>query len=293
MRNVNIVKAGLLSATIALTLVGLFFSSVSVVTSSPPCGTPNGGPCPTDTPGGNPPGFDGNFDTLVWSDEFSGSSIDLNNWTYDLGASGWGNNERQYYTNLPANARIENDMLVIEAREERYRNGSYTSARLKSQGLQSFAYGRIEARIRIPFGQGIWPAFWMLGADFATVGWPASGEIDIMEHIGREPYNVFGTVHGPGYSGASGVGSFITLSEPVTNNFHVFAVEWEPDEIRWYVDGVQYHTVTPATVPGEWVFDHEFFMILNVAVGGNWPGYPDETTTFPQFMYVDYVRVYQ
>jgi beta-glucanase (GH16 family) len=249
-----------------------------------------GGTNPTATPSG---GFDGVFDTLVWSDEFAGPNINLNNWTYDIGGGGWGNNEYEYYTDRPENSRIENGMLVIEARAERMRGRNYTSARLKTQGLQTFTYGRIEARIQVPYGQGIWPAFWMLGSDITTVGWPNSGEIDIMEHIGREPYNVYGTVHGPNYSGANGVGNFITLSQPVTNSFHEFAIEWTPTEIRWYLDNVQYHSVTPNTVPGAWVFNHDFFLILNVAVGGYWPGYPDATTVFPQRMTVDYVRVYQ
>jgi beta-glucanase (GH16 family) len=270
-----------------------------LVTAAPPCGTPQAGPCPTATPGGTNPtatpsgGFDGVFDELVWSDEFAGPNINLNNWTYDIGGGGWGNNEYEYYTDRPENSRIENGMLVIEARAERLRSRNYTSARLKTQGLQTFTYGRVEARIQVPYGQGIWPAFWMLGSDITTLGWPNSGEIDIMEHIGREPYNVYGTVHGPNYSGANGVGNFITLSQPVTNSFHIVAIEWTPTEIRWYLDGVQYHSVTPNTVPGTWVFNHDFFIILNLAVGGYWPGYPDATTVFPQRMTVDYVRVYQ
>ncbi|ACY15605.1 glycoside hydrolase family 16 protein [Haliangium ochraceum] len=277
-------------------LIPLSLSLLSAPTSAaPPCGGPNSDPCPEPDPDPTPepPGFDGSFDELVWADEFDGPGIDPANWSYDLGGSGWGNNEYQFYTDSANNSRIENGMLVIEAREERIRSRNYTSARLKSEGLQEFTYGRIEARIRVPFGQGIWPAFWSLGNNFGDVGWPGSGEIDIMEHIGREPFHVYGTVHGPGYSGENGVGDGIALANPVTDDFHVFAVEWEPDEIRWYVDGVHYHTVTPQTVPGEWVYDHGFFLILNVAVGGYWPGYPDETTQFPQRMLVDYVRVYQ
>lgn len=283
---------------VILMILGMSAFPALLVHAAPPCGTPQGGPCPTATPGTNPTatpsgGYDGVFDTLVWSDEFAGSSINLSNWTYDIGGGGWGNNEYQYYTDRPENARIENGMLVIEAREERMRGRNYTSARLKTQGLRTFTYGRIEARLQVPYGQGIWPAFWMLGSDITTAGWPNCGEIDIMEHIGREPYNVYGTVHGPNYSGANGVGNFTTLAQPVKDSFHVFAVEWTPTEIRWYMDGQQFHTVTPATVPGEWVFDHDFFLILNVAVGGYWPGYPDATTVFPQRMTVDYVRVYQ
>lgn len=302
-----------LSIVIAL-LISVGVLSSMLVVAAPPCGTPKTGPCPTDTPTTpnptveptveptteptpepttTPDPTDGNWE-LVWADEFNGSDINLNNWTYDLGGDGWGNNELQDYRDTPENARIENGMLIIEARNERYKGRSYTSARLKTQGLQSWTYGRVEARIRVPYGNGIWPAFWMLGENITEVGWPYSGEIDIMEHIGREPYTVYGTVHGPNYSGGESVGDFITLNEPVTNSFHDFAVEWTPNQIIWYMDGVEYHRVTPADVPGDWVFnDHDFFIILNVAVGGYWPGEPDATTVFPQRMYVDYVRVYQ
>jgi beta-glucanase (GH16 family) len=234
------------------------------------------------------------YTNLVWSDEFSGSTIDRTNWTFDIGGGGWGNNEYEFYTDRPENARIENGSLVIEARKERYRNRNYTSARLKSQGLRSWTYGRVEARIKIPYGQGIWPAFWMLGNDITTAGWPNCGELDIMENIGREPAIVHGTLHGPNYSGASGIGGQYTLATGVfSNDYHVFAVEWYPDHISWFVDNTLYMTKTTADVPGVWVFNHPFFIILNVAVGGYWPGYPDATTTFPQFMQVDYVRVYQ
>jgi beta-glucanase (GH16 family) len=149
----------------------------------------------------------------------------------------------------------------------------------------------------VPSGQGIWPAFWMLGNDIGAVSWPACGEIDIMENIGREPTTVHGTVHGPGYSGAAGIGAAYGLPDgaPFADDFHVFAIEWEPQAIRWYVDGALYHTLTPAALPAgaRWAFDHPFFMLLNVAVGGNWPGNPDATTVFPQRMLVDYVRVYR
>jgi beta-glucanase (GH16 family) len=233
--------------------------------------------------------------TLVWSDEFNGSQIDPANWVFDIGtgSGGWGNNELEYYTDRPENARIENGMLVIEARKEAYEGSEYTSARLKTQGLQAWTYGRIEARIQIPYGQGIWPAFWMLGTNITEVSWPQCGEIDIMENIGSEPYTVHGTVHGPGYSGGDGVGSSVSLDVPFSEGFHLFAVEWSATEIRWYLDGGLYLTVTTEDVPGAWVFDHDFFLLLNVAVGGNWPGSPDSTTIFPQQMKVDYVRVYQ
>ena len=234
---------------------------------------------------------------LVWSDEFNGESINSENWTYDIGGSGWGNAELQYYTDRPENARIEDGQLVIEARQEeqRIQGREHTSARLKTEGLQSWTYGRIEARIQIPTGQGIWPAFWMLGDNITTTSWPRCGEIDIMENIGSQPKIVHGTVHGPGYSGANGVGNSYPHPESgaFADDFHLYAVEWEPEELRWYVDDEHYGTVTIDDVPGEWVYDHPFFIILNVAVGGQWPGYPDETTEFPQQMRVDYVRVYE
>ena len=152
----------------------------------------------------------------------------------------------------------------------------------------------MEARIKLPYGQGIWPAFWMLGDNLYQKGWPTAGEIDIMEFIGREPDRIYGTVHAPGYSGGDGVGSSITVSaDSLRNDFHIYAIEWEENEIRWYFDDQEYFKLTPADVPDEWIFDHPFFITLNLAVGGRWPGYPDDTTEFPQFLYVDYVRVYQ
>ena len=157
-----------------------------------------------------------------------------------------------------------------------------------------FTYGRVEARLWLPYGQGIWPAFWMLGANFDQAGWPTAGEIDIMENVGFEPQTVHGTIHGPGYSGGSGIGGGTSLDAPLSDGFHVYAIDWDPNVIRWYVDGELYNTVSINDVGRrEWVFDHDFFLLLNVAVGGYWPGFPDETTVFPQTMRVDYVRVYQ
>ena len=242
---------------------------------------------------------------LAWSDEFSGpdgSDVDRAKWVLEVGGHGWGNNELQYYRDDLANAHIENGALVITAVKERYTGGEgttreYTSARLKTQGVFEQSYGRFEARLKVPYGQGIWPAFWMLGNDIGSVSWPACGEIDIMENIGREPALVHGTVHGPGYSGARGIGAPYGLpgGAPFADDFHLFAVEWEPQAIRWYVDGTLYFSVTPADLPAgaRWAFDHPFFMLLNVAVGGSWPGSPDATSTFPQMMLVDYVRVYR
>jgi beta-glucanase (GH16 family) len=238
--------------------------------------------------------------TLVWSDEFDqpdGSSPNSAKWTYDIGATGWGNNERQHYTSRTNNARIENGMLVIEAKQENYQGANYTSARLKTQGKAAWTYGRIEARIKIPRGQGIWPAFWMLGTNITSVNWPNCGEIDILENIGREPKIVHGTVHGPGYSGANGIGGPYSLpgNPDFADDFHIYAVEWSTNQIKWFVNNIQYFTLTPASLPNgaAWVFTAPQFLILNVAVGGNWPGYPDATTVFPQRMTVDYVRVYK
>jgi beta-glucanase (GH16 family) len=244
----------------------------------------------------------------VWSDEFdgpAGASFDRAKWVADTGGLGFGNNERQFYTTRAENVVLDGaGHLVITARAEPtssayscwYGRCGYTSARLKTKGLFAQAYGRFEARIRIPRGQGLWPAFWMLGSDIDAVGWPRSGEIDIMENIGREPAIVHGTLHGPGYSGANGIGRADTLSSGAyADDFHIFAVSWQPNEIRWYVDGRLYNRVTPSDLPTgtAWVYDHPFFLLLNVAVGGGWPGDPDASTTFPQTMVVDYVRVYR
>ncbi|MGQ0713763.1 MAG: glycoside hydrolase family 16 protein [Gemmatimonadaceae bacterium] len=245
--------------------------------------------------------------TLAWSDEFdgpAGAPVDATKWVAETGGHGWGNQERQYYTAGADNAALDGaGHLVITARAEPadtpyrcwYGACRYTSARLKTKGVYERTYGRFEARIRVPRGQGIWPAFWMLGSNIDTVGWPQCGEIDVMENIGREPNVVHGTVHGPGYSGGSGIGGSYTLgSAAFADDFHVFAVEWMAREIRWFVDGKLYRRTTPAELPSgaDWVFDHPFFLLLNVAVGGAWPGDPDFSTVFPQQMLVDYVRVY-
>jgi beta-glucanase (GH16 family) len=244
--------------------------------------------------------------TLIWSDEFNGkngSQPDPSKWTYDIGGNGWGNRELEYYTGRRENARIENGNLVITAREEPYRGPSgadfdYTSARLKTQGLFSQTYGRFEARIKLPAGQGLWPAFWMLGDNFGSAGWPKCGEIDIMENVGKEPRINHGSLHGPSSTNAtSDLTATIALpaGQTLSNDFHVYAIEWEPEAIRFYVDANLYATFSAAQWPpgGTWVFDHRFFLILNVAVGGDWPGSPDDTTEFPQTMLVDYVRVYK
>jgi beta-glucanase (GH16 family) len=274
-----------------LGIILLILAGCAVAAELPPTLTPEPTlePTPEPTPEWEREGW-----TLVWQDEFEAEELDASRWEAEIGGHGWGNNEYQFYTSRPENLRLEAGHLVIEARDEFFIRRNYTSGRIKTQGLFSFTYGRVEARMKLPFGQGIWPAFWMLGEDIGTNPWPASGEIDIMEHIGRQPRHIYGTVHGPGYSGSGGVGHFTTFpDQTLSEEFHVYAIEWEPEEIRWYVDDEQFFKLTPAQVPGQWVFDKPFFMLINLAVGGHWPGYPDDSTVFPQFLTVDYVRVYQ
>lgn len=238
---------------------------------------------------------------LVWSDEFDGETIDPTNWTYDIGGWGWGNGEAQFYTDRPENARVENGLLVIEARQEKFEDSYYTSARLLTQGRQAFQFGRIEARIKVPSGAGLWPAFWMLGNDFSRdpdapleSNWPHVGEIDIMEYVGREPDLIMGTAHGPGYAGAGGLGRWNRQDYAIADDFHTYAVEWEEDEIRWFYDAEHYYTLTPEVVGDrEWVFNKDFFVILNLALGGQFAGTIGLDTRFPANLYVDYVRVYQ
>lgn len=229
---------------------------------------------------------------LVWSDEFNGSTIDTNNWVYEIGtgSGGWGNNELQYYTSRPENARIENGNLVIEARKESYGGMNYTSARLKTQGKKSFKYGRIEARIKLPKGQGLWPAFWTLGADIGSVGWPKSGEIDIMEHVNNEN-NTHGYIHWDVNGHASYGGPSHTID---VTQYHVYSIEWTPSSIKWFIDGVPFKEANiENNINSTEEFHKEHFLLLNMAVGGNWPGSPDGSTVFPAKMFVDYVRVYQ
>jgi beta-glucanase (GH16 family) len=243
--------------------------------------------------------------TLVWSDEFNGtdsSPVDTSKWVLETGGNGWGNDELEYYTARPENSFQQGGNLVIKAVQEKYtgQDGAtrdYTSARLKTLGKFSHKYGRFEARIKIPQGQGIWPAFWMMGDDIAKKDWPSCGEIDIMENIGKEPSLVHGTIHGPGYSGDKGIGASYGLpnDQRFADDFHVYAVEWEKEAIRFYVDDHLYTTRTPAELPKgtKWVYNHPFFLLLNVAVGGGWPGNPDSSSIFPKTMLVDYVRVYK
>jgi beta-glucanase (GH16 family) len=241
---------------------------------------------------------------LIWSDEFdsaNGSAPDSSKWVLETGGNGWGNNELEYYTTRTQNSQITGGNLVITALREDYTgtdgvSRQYTSARMKTAGKFAQKYGRFEARIKIPRGQGIWPAFWLLGDNCGQLPWPQCGEIDIMENIGSTPSTVYGTIHGPGYSGSGGLSSSYTLpnQQLFADDFHTMSIEWEPNVIRFYVDGNLYKTRTPSDLPPgtKWVYDHPFFILLNVAVGGNWPGNPDGTTQFPQTMLVDYVRVY-
>src|SRR5271169_720638 len=209
---------------------------------------------------------------LAWSEEFNGpgeSGVDASKWMFDLGGKGWGNQELESYTNRPQNVYIRDGNLVIQARQENYTGPdgvrrNYTSARLKTAGKFSQAYGRFEARIKIPFGQGLWPAFWMLGDDTGKIGWPNAGEIDIMENIGKEPSTVHGTIHGPGYSGEGGIGAPFTLpgNRRFADDFHIYAVEWELNTIRFYVDDKLYETCTPSSLPAgkKWVYNRPFFL---------------------------------
>ena len=243
---------------------------------------------------------------LVWQDEFNqpvGSGPDPLKWVHDLGDNGWGNQELQTYTASRENSFVVADpeatdgrALVIKA--VRTATGGYTSARLKTHGKFATGPARIEARLKLPQGQGIWPAFWTLGDNIDTVPWPACGEIDVMELVGHQPGTLYGTLHGPGYSGKHGLSKHIVLPGGATfgDAYHVFAVDWKKDRIDWLLDGKIYCTQTPATLPADskWVFDGQpFYLLLNLAVGGLWPQYPDATTTFPQEYRIDYVRVYR
>lgn len=235
---------------------------------------------------------------LLWSDEFNGAEGNLPDaakWTYDLGGNGWGNQELENYTDKTENAFVDGQgHLVLRALKNA--DGRFTSARLKTQKRFSFTYGQVEARMKLPRGQGLWPAFWMLGNDVDKNGWPACGEVDVMENIGREPVVVHGTVHGPGYSGKNGISSQYALpgSPELAAGFHVYAATWAPDRIQFSIDGHVYATVNAQSLPPQahWVYNHPFFLLLDLAVGGAWPGNPDSTTQFPQDFTIDYVRVY-
>ena len=231
---------------------------------------------------------------LVWSDEFDGTEVDGNKWEFQIGNGcpdlcGWGNNESQYYRS--ENATLENGNLVINIKEETYLGHNYTSTRMRTKHLADWTHGKFEARIKLPKGQGIWPAFWLLSTDNVYGTWPWSGEIDIVERVGHQPNRIHGTIH---YGGPSQGGSYLLPGADFSDDFHVFSIEWDADRIRWFVDGIQYYGTTRwAVEPYNWPFDEDFHIIMNCAVGGNWPGSPDASTQFPQRMEIDYVRVYQ
>jgi beta-glucanase (GH16 family) len=240
---------------------------------------------------------------ITWADEFnggSGAAVDGSKWGFDTGGGGFGNSELEYYTNSTNNVRQDGQgHLAIVARKENpsnnqcwYGSCTYTSGRIQTSGKFTQKYGRFEASIKIPKGQGIWPAFWMLGDNIGTNPWPNSGEVDIMENVGKEPNTVYGTIHGPGYSGGNSIGGHRVMGSPLGDAFHTYGVDWSPNLIVWTIDGAEYFRATPASLGGHtWVYDHPFFLILNLAVGGQWPGNPDASTSFPQTMLVDYVRV--
>ncbi|NRB48371.1 MAG: family 16 glycosylhydrolase [Saprospiraceae bacterium] len=242
-----------------------------------------------------PTSYDGM--SLVWSDEFNGDALNMDDWSFEMGRgnNGWGNNELQYYRE--ENTTVEDGFLVIEAKEENYNGADYTSSRLITQGKQSFRFGRIDIRAVLPEGQGLWPALWMLGTKFNAVGWPACGEIDIMELVGNQPDRVHGTVHyGTNASTRQQDGASRALSSGAkfSEEFHVFSLVWENDKIQWLLNDVVYHEFTRAEVGGfPYPFNDNFFAIFNVAVGGDWPGSPNSSTVFPQRMIVDYIRYFR
>ncbi|MEO6732469.1 MAG: family 16 glycosylhydrolase [Ferruginibacter sp.] len=233
---------------------------------------------------------------LTWSDEFTSMTIDQTNWSFETGGSGWGNRELEYYTGRLQNAFQSNGKLIIEARSEAFGGNLYTSARLTTQNKKQFKFGRIDIRAKLPVTKGMWPALWMLGANISTVPWPACGETDIMEVVGSDPRKLVGTGHYANSAGAhDSRGSSVSLSgEDFSQKFHVFSIIWQQDVIKWLLDDQVYYTMTKAlTGTNNYPFNSDFFFIVNVAVGGDWPGPPDGTTNFPQRMFVDYVRVFQ
>lgn len=236
--------------------------------------------------------------TLIWNDEFSGSALDANVWNYEIGngSGGWGNHELEYYTNSTKNVFVSNGNLIIEARKESIGGFNYSSSRLTTQNKKSFTYGRVDIRAKLPKGKGVWPALWMLGSNINTVSWPASGEIDIMELLGQEPSKMYSTMHYGASTATHGSkgGSYTLNGSTFYDQFHVFSMDWKQDQIKLYVDNNLFFTLNKSDVgTSPYPFNAPFFFIFNVAVGGDWPGSPDATTTFPQRMIVDYIRMYQ
>ena len=234
---------------------------------------------------------------LVWQDEFSGAALDGNFWNYESGNNnGWGNNELEYYTNSPKNVFVSNGNLIIEARKESIGGFNYSSARITTANKKPFTYGRVDIRAKLPKGKGIWPALWMLGSNITSVGWPACGEIDIMELLGHEITKSYGTLHyGPSSATHGQKGSsYVLSSSNFYDQFHVFSMDWKQDQIKLFVDDNLFLTVNKTDIGSSpYPFNAPFFFIFNIAVGGNWPGSPDATTTFPQRMIIDYIRVFQ
>jgi beta-glucanase (GH16 family) len=239
---------------------------------------------------------------IDWSEEFDGAAgqpVSPAIWRPEVGGHGWGNQELQYYTDGTGNAALDGaGNLAITVRRpdprqrRRFGGCEYTSARLTTKDRVAFAYGLVQARIRLPRGRGVWPAFWMLGQNIDEVGWPACGEIDVMENFGDDPALVHGTVHGPGYAGQAGITASHRAGASLADDFHVYAVHWEPERIRWYLDDELYSTLTPDDLQGRpWVFDHDFYLLVNVAVGGTFSLRPDSSASFPTSMLVDYIRV--
>ena len=276
-RTVN-VNAGTYNLGTFITSAGFNLNWISITGAS--CGS-------TPPPPPPPAGW-----TLAWADEFNGTALDTSKWNIEVNGNGGGNNELQYYTARQENVRVTGGELVLEARREAYGGKAFTSGRITTQNKASWQYGRMESRMKIPTGKGTWPAFWMLGNSISTVGWPASGEIDIMEHVNSEAW-VHGTIHwsnqNNAYSNYGGHTGALDFSQ-----YHVYAVEWDASMIRYYVDGTKYHEVSIAGgVNGTSEFHAPYFLLFNLAVGGNWPGAPDASTVFPNRMNVDYVRVYR
>ncbi len=250
---------------------------------------------PTDTSGYDSPKSYTGY-KLVWSDEFNEKKLNENDWNYETGGGGWGNNELENYTSRPENIFLSSGNLVIEARKENYGNNQYTSARITTQGKQEFQYGRIDIRAKLPVDHGMWPALWMLGKNISTVNWPTCGEIDIMELIGQNPDQVVGSLHWKKADGSEGThnNAYKLASGNFSQKFHVFSLVWTQDSLKILVDDIPYEKASKQDLSnGTYPFDQPFFLIFNVAVGGNWPGPPDDTTQFPEHMFVDYVRVFQ
>ncbi len=284
--------------SVSLSVRGTFLLLVACGPGTPPPGTPTDASRPVDAEvppdAGELPGW-----TLIWRDEFDGDAgahPDPAKWRHDVGGDGWGNGQLEFDTDRTENAALDgNGHLAIVARKEEYNGRQYTSARLNTSGRFEHAYGRFEARLRLPRGQGIWPAFWLLGADIGQVGWPDCGEIDIMEYRGNQRTINRGSLHGPGYSGGANHGKEVDVGDDLSADFHTYAIEWDPGRVVFSVDGDAFFTATPADLPDgtDWVYDHAQFIILNVAVGGYYSGNPDGTTQFPQTMLADYIRVYE